>query len=351
MRGAPAASLPLVETHLHLEGSIPRRVLAPLAARAGRPLAPRVRRSGAALQRRRGFAAFLDAFVFCASLLRDRRDVEEAAGALLEDLRSEGIEWAEITFSPQVYLRRGIPLNEVLEGLSRARARARRGGGPGCGFIADGARLWGASWLEGIVEQILAFRDEGVVAIGLGGEETAAPARSFRRAIDQARRGGLGVVAHAGEGTTPRAVREVIDHLRPSRIAHGIAAAGDRALLDRIARRGIVLEVCPTSNVWTGAVRSIARHPIGRLLEAGVRVAIGSDDRTVFGTTLRSELRAVVEVTGVPEASIPDLMLNAVDGSFAPEALKRDLRRRIRREIGREAGGDETGGRSRRAAG
>src|SRR5262245_37212727 len=141
MGRAPAgAGLPLIETHLHLEGSIPLRILRPLAARAGRPLGGVARGPGAALQRRRGFGAFLDAFVFCGSLLRDRHDVESAATALLEDLRSEGVEWAEITFSPQVYLRRGVPLHEVLEGLSRARAAARRNGGPGCAFIADGAR-------------------------------------------------------------------------------------------------------------------------------------------------------------------------------------------------------------------
>src|SRR5258706_9343275 len=115
-------------------------------------------------------------------------------------------------------MRRGLPLTALVGGLARARSRALASGGPSIGFIADGARLWGPEWFEEIVDQLSAHRRDGVVAVGLGGEEGAAKAVLFGRAFDRARRAGLGTVAHAGEGTTPRQVREAIDHLEVTRI-------------------------------------------------------------------------------------------------------------------------------------
>jgi len=308
--------MPLVETHLHLEGSIPRRVLSRLARRAGAALPPGIPRPGHGLQRDRGFGRFLDAFVFCASLLRTRDDVEEAAFALLEDLRAEGVVYAEILFSPQVHLRRGMPIGSLLSALSAARRRAREAGGPESAFIADAGRLWGPAWFEEIIGQIAAANDGSVVAVGLGGDEAAAPARAFRRAFDAARAAQLGVVAHAGEGTSARSVREAIEELGVTRIGHGIAAASDPALMKVLSRRGICLEICPTSNVMTGAVRSLRAHPLRRLLDAGVPVALGSDDRSIFGTTLRGELNLAISTLGVGSNEVPGLLKAAAGATF-----------------------------------
>jgi len=323
--GVLSGAFPLVETHLHLEGSIPRRVLASLASRAGLRLPDRVPGPGRGLQRRRGFGPFLDAFVFSASLLRDARDFDAAAYALLEDLRIEGILYAEIYFSPQVHLRRGVPLTSIMRGLGDARRRARAEGGPEVGFIADGGRLWGPEWFEEIVEQVARHRGEGVVAVGIGGDEAAAPARVFRRGFERARKAGLGVVAHAGEGTSARNVAEVIDHLGVTRIGHGISAASDRRLLRRLADRGICLEICPTSNVMTGAASSFERHPLREILDAGVPVALGSDDRSIFGATLRGEIDLAVRRMGVPVAAIPGLLGNAARSAFTSGRWRRDF--------------------------
>lgn len=318
-----------METHLHLEGSIPPRVLGALASRHG-ALLPRGWLSWRApLQRRRGFEPFLEAFVASVRLLRTGRDVEEAATALLEDLAEEGIAWAEIIFSPQSYLRRGLSLGEVVAGLDRARRRAAAAGGPRVLFIADGGRLWGAAWMEELVDQVAAFRRRGIVGIGLGGDERVFPARRFRRAFERARRSGLRTVAHAGEGSSPRAVREVIDHLRPERIGHGIGAAGDPRLMRDLAEAGTVLEVCPTSNLMTGAAKSLEKHPLRRLLDSGVRVTLGSDDRTIFGTTLRGEYRAAVHGCGAPLEAVLGMLSHGVQGSFAPRPLKRRLLREM----------------------
>ncbi len=335
--------LPLVEIHLHLEGSIPRRVMARLARRAGRPLADRPGGRIRPLQEGRGFNAFLEAFVFCASLLRDRRAVSEAASALFADLAREGTAYAEITISPQVHLRRGLSFTELMAGLSEARLRAARRGGPEIAFVADGGRLWGPRWFEEMVREAIHFRRDGIVAVGLGGDETAYPTRAFARGFDLARTAGLGTVAHAGEGTSARSVREAVEILQVPRIGHGIAAARDPSLLAFLARRGTLLEICPTSNVMTRAVRSAEHHPLPRILESGVRVALGSDDRTIFGTTLRGEIDRAVREIGLPPGRIPHLMMNAARGAFAPERIKRELIKKIRSAFARGARRDAAG--------
>lgn len=319
---------PLVETHLHLEGSIPLRALRRLAARHGAAL-PRSFLRGGAIQRGRGFDAFMDSFVACVRLLRDRRDVREAATALFEDLSREGVEWAELAFSPQSHLRRGLPFHDLVMGLSEARQEAAARGGPAVALIADGGRLWGPGWLEEMADQAADYAGEGVVAMGLGGDERAFPARRFRRAFEIAARRGLRLVTHAGEGTPARCVREALEELNPERIGHGIGAASDRGLLEELAARGITLEICPTSNVMTSSVASAASHPLRRILEKGVRVTLGSDDRTIFGTTLRGEYRVAVEECGVPVGAVPRMIADGVRGSFAPAGVKRRLLRRL----------------------
>jgi aminodeoxyfutalosine deaminase len=217
-----------------------------------------------------------------------------------------------------------------MAGLVEARLRAARRGGPEITFVADGGRLWGPRWFEEMVREAIHFRREGIVAVGLGGDETAYPTRAFERGFDLARAGGLGTVAHAGEGTSSRSVREAVEILQVPRVGHGIAAARDPSLLAFLARRGTLLEICPTSNLMTRAVRSADHHPLRRIVESGVRVALGSDDRTIFGTTLRGEIDRAVREIGLPPEWIPRLMMNAVRGSFAPARIKRELIRKIR---------------------
>jgi aminodeoxyfutalosine deaminase len=266
--------------------------------------------------------------------------VEEAAFGLIEDLRREGIRYAEVIVSPQVHLRRGLSFPSLMAGLGRARRRASGAGWPALAFIADGGRLWGPAWFEEMVDQAVAFKPEGLVAIGLGGEESAAPARTFRRGFERARASGLGAVAHAGEGGDPGAVREVIDHLPVSRIGHGIAAAKDPRLLEELARRGTYLEICPTSNLMTRAVPDLRSHPLRKIVDAGVRVSLGSDDRTIFGTSLRAEISLALRELGLAPRMVPELVLNSIRGSYAASGLKRDLSARVR-EHGRRRGGSD----------
>jgi aminodeoxyfutalosine deaminase len=152
-----------------------------------------------------------------------------------------------------------------------------------------------------VVRLAVAHADRGVVGIGLGGDETARPAAAFDRAIRVARDGGLGFVPHAGESGGPAAVRDVLPYA-PERIRHGVGAARDPGLLAELAGRGIVLDVCLTSNARLGVVPSVAAHPLPALAAAGVRCTVNTDDPGIFDTDLSRE-HALAEGLGYPSAA------------------------------------------------
>ncbi|HVE65163.1 MAG TPA: adenosine deaminase, partial [Thermoanaerobaculia bacterium] len=178
-------------------------------------------------------------------------------------------------------------------------------------------------------------RLDSVAGFGLGGDETAVPASAFAGVYLRARALGLRTSVHAGEWGDVKSLTETLDALRPDRIDHGIAAADDPRLLERLAEEKTVLWVAPTSNVVTGAVGSLEDHPFARLLDAGVRVAIGADDPLFFGSTTAGEMNVVKDTFGFGERTMRLLAENAWHGAFCSEAERRsalaDLGARPRR--------------------
>ena len=144
------------------------------------------------------------------------------------------------------------------------------------------------------VRHSIAHAGRGIVGVGLGGSEGDYPAGLYARAFAQAKEGGLGSVPHAGEADGPDSVAAALDTLAADRIRHGIRAVEDPGLLRELADRGIVLDVCPTSNVRTGVVRSLAEHPLPELLAADVRCTVNTDDPAMFGSNLDTEFAAAL---------------------------------------------------------
>jgi adenosine deaminase len=287
------ATAPGVELHLHLEGAVSAAALVRLSSRAPAPIFPDL----ASVRDRRRLLGSPDAFFsFYRDVCRQIRsaaDYAAVAGALTARLVRERIRHAEVYVSPAVAEKLGLDWFEVraaLEGVFRAHEERRRGR---IVVLLDVVRHWGA----GSADRVLDLHEKDpwprVRGFGLGGEEAAFPARDFAGAFRRARRLGLMPVAHAGEWAGPDSVAETLERLRPVRIAHGIRAAENPALLRLLARRGIVCDVCPTSNLATGAVPEGAAHPVRALLAAGVAVSLSTDDPGLFGTTLRKEYRRV----------------------------------------------------------
>src|SRR6202142_3171817 len=286
-------ALPKAEVHLHLEGSIRPETALKLAARHGVTLTPE---EVAARYNFSNFSGFLDMFKWVTSFLRTPDDYALITRQLCEELVRQNVVYAEFTISAGVILRRMQNLEATVAAIREAAqsvpfARLRTA------FILDAARQFGPDPAKEVARWAGQLQKLGVVSFGMGGDELAYPTINFRPAFDLARQGGLHIVCHAGEIGGPDSVREAIELLGAERIGHGIAVMRDERLMDFVAARNIPLEVCPTSNLRTGALaRQLGRetagydqHPLASLYRRGLPVTLSSDDPAMFETTLNKE--------------------------------------------------------------
>ena len=312
----------LVDCHLHFEGSLPPEMLAVLARRAGHRFA-----DPALFEAERSKVidskGFLALYAQVCGLFRSPRDYGEAATAIARSLAEGGLSYAEIYVSPEVAARFGLDPRACLLEIDRAFREAETAGGIRCRILLDAVRHWGPESADRVLDLHEKTRLESVVGFGLGGDENSIPAAAFAGVYLRARALGLRTSVHAGEWGGAPSITESLDALRPDRIDHGIAAADDPHLLARLSEEATVLWVAPTSNVVTGAVGSLEEHPLARLLDAGVRVAIGADDPLFFNSTTAGELRAVEETFGFGERTMRALAENAWHGAFCSESERR----------------------------
>lgn len=309
----------LADCHLHFEGSLPPETLASLSRRAGHRFAdPGVFET----DRSRVVDArgFLDLYAEVCRLFRSPRDYGDAAAAIARSLSEGGLAYAEVYVSPEIAARFGLDPQACLAEIDRGFREAAADGATRCRILLDAVRQWGPESADRVLDLHERTRLDSVVGFGLGGDEAAVPAATFAGVYLRARALGLHTSVHAGEWSGVSSLVEALDALRPDRLDHGIAAVDDPHLLARLAEEGTVLWVAPTSNVRSGAVSSLEEHPLPRLLDAGVRVAIGADDPLFFRSTTARELRLVQETFGFGERTMRLLSENAWHGAFCSEA-------------------------------
>jgi aminodeoxyfutalosine deaminase len=319
--GSFIAGLPKAELHVHHVGSASPRIVAELAARhEGSSPVPADPERLAAYFEFRDFAHFIDVYLSVVDLIRDPEDVRLLTYEIGRELARQQVRYAELTVTPYSSVRRGIPSPAFCEAIEDARTGAARDFGVDLRWCFD---IPGEAGLESAEETLriaLEDRPEGLISFGLGGPEIGVPRPQFKPYFDKARAAGLHSVPHAGETTGPQTIWDAITELGAERIGHGIAAAQDERLMAHLAEHQIPLEVCPTSNLRTRAVASLAEHPIARLVEAGVPISVNSDDPPMFGTTLEGEYAAAAELLGLDRAGVAELARSAVRQSFlAPD--------------------------------
>jgi adenosine deaminase len=337
--------MPKAEIHVHLEGSVRPATLLELARRNGvRP--PAADEAGLReFFRFRDFPHFIEVYIAVCSCLRTPDDFATIVLELGEDAAAQNIRYLEIHFNPETNVRkRGLDFHQMLAGMNRGRAEARERWGVEMRWIADGVRDSETSpySVTQTVDWITALSaDDGVVALGLGGNEVGYPPTPFVRDFARARAAGLHTVAHAGETTGHATICDSLDFLGVERIGHGVRAIDNPVLVERLARDRVPLELCPTSNLCTGVVSSFADHPFPAFDEAGVPVTVNSDDPPLFGTTLTDEFLVLARHWGYDADGIQRIALNAVDAAFLSEEEKAQMRTefvdefaRLRQELG-----------------
>jgi aminodeoxyfutalosine deaminase len=287
------ASLPKAELHLHLEGSIQPATVCALTARYGVIITEDEVRQRYAY---RDFPEFIETFKWVTSFLREPEDYGFIVRDLAEHLLTERVVYTEVTLSVGVMLLRKQQPEANFEALLRATEPFERRG-LRIRWVFDAARQFGAEAAMEVVRSAKRCGSKAIVAFGIGGDELSVPTEAFQTVYEKAGETGLHRLMHAGEVGGPEKIREAIELLGAERIGHGIAAINDPDLMDLLAERQIPLEVCPGSNVKTGALAlqlgrnaaTIEEHPLPALLRHGIPIVLSTDDPAMFHTTLQME--------------------------------------------------------------
>jgi aminodeoxyfutalosine deaminase len=285
-------TFPKIELHVHLEGTVRAATLLEIARRNDYALPADTVEGLASLYDYRDFAHFIEVWILTTNALQKREDFRQVVVDYAAEAASHGAVYLEAIFSPAERVRRGVAWDDLFGGYCDGAEEARELHGVEIRLTPDIVRSFPLEDAERVVEHSARYRDRGVVGVGLGGLEADHPPEPFAPVFERVRSEGLGSVPHAGEVAGPASVRGALDALGADRIRHGFRAAEDPALVDELRDRGIVLDVCPVSNVRTGAVRSLEEHPLRELAAAGVRCSINTDDPAMFDTDLEREYRA-----------------------------------------------------------
>lgn len=318
--------LPKAEIHCHIEGAAPPALAAEQAAKYGVDTGSFLRDGSYVWS---DFAQFLVCYDRVAALFRTDVDYALLTETYLNELASVNTIYSEIIVSPDHGDRIGLGADAYLAGISEGIRLAKDKTGIEARIIVTGERHFGPDSVVAAAEYAAKSNNPLVTGFNMAGEERMGRVADYARAFDIARDAGLGLTIHAGEVCGAFSVSDALDLVRPSRIGHGVRAAEDPDLVARLADLGTVLEVCPGSNIALGVYPDFRSHPLKRLMEAGVRVCLNSDDPPFFGTSLANEYRIATDDLGFSLPEINGMTRTAVEAAFVDDETRQRLLMRL----------------------
>ncbi len=309
-------SLPKAEVHLHLEGAIELPTLSRLAAAHGLP------EPSPDLYGYTDFAGFLQAFKRVCEHLKNPQDYHLATLRMIERLKRDGVVYAEVFIAAGVMLWLGQSFEELFEGIEAGAQEGLARHNVQVRWILDATRQFGPEPAMQMAKLAARFHTRGVIAIGIGGDEKKAGPEQFKEVYEYARRHGLRLTAHAGEVAGPESMWGAIRELRAERLGHGVTAERDPDLVKHLAAAQTPVDICLSSNVRTGAVAGLDRHPLRRYFDAGILVSLSTDDPAMFETDLTREYLLAHQHFGFTREELARLAANSFHASFLSAAEK-----------------------------
>ena len=315
------AGLPKAELHMHIEGSIEPPLFIELARRNGVTIAWQTEEELRAAYEFSDLQAFLNLYYDGCRVLVHPQDFHEVTREYLRRAHHESVLRAELFLGPQGHTSRGIELTTILEGVLGAMDEAERVDGITSGLILVAQRHRSEEEALLLLDNAMPWSDR-LLGFGLGGAEQGHPPAKFTEFFRRCRERGFHVVAHAGEEGPAAYVREAVEILQVERIDHGNAAMQDESLLALLAERQLPLTLCPLSNLKLNVVKSIAAHPLKKMLDAGLCVTVNSDDPSFFGGYVNENYAVCQEALGLTRADLVALARNSVTSAFMPKAQR-----------------------------
>lgn len=320
-------SLPKIELHHHLEGAAPPAFVRDMARAKGLDVSGIFDDKGA--YQYRDFLQFLDVYEQATKPFKTPDDYALLTAIVLGEAAEAGVVYLESFLSPDFCGGRDlVAWREYLQAMGEAAAAAEALGITLRGIVTA-IRHFGPDAARETAACAVDTAGEFVVGFGLAGDENAGHPADFAYAFDMAREAGLHLTAHAGEWGGPQSVRDAINHLKVSRIGHGVQAIDDPALVRLLAETGVVLEVCPGSNVALGVYPSWAEHPIAKLRAAGVKVTVSTDDPPFFHTDMVREYDELATAFDWGEADFAALNKVALEAAFCDDHTRARIADRL----------------------
>ncbi len=324
--------LPKAELHRHLEGSLRLRSLFEIARAEQLTLpAPTAEHFRALVQVRQHepFTAenFLSKFRVLRLFYRSPEIIQRLTAEVVADAAADNIRYLELRFTPVALTRaRGFSLYEVMDWVTTSAHEAARQHGVVLGLIVSVNRHEPPGLAAEVAELAASFRTRGVVGLDLAGDESRYSAAPFAPIFREAQAAGLHITVHAGEWGPAANVVEAIESLHAERIGHGIRVLEDPNAVALARERGVVFEVCPTSNYQSGVVPTLREHPLPKMLAAGLRVTLNTDDPSISGIDLSHEFRLAHEAMGMTRDDLQQATLTALEAAFLSTARRAALR-------------------------
>jgi adenosine deaminase len=311
--------LPKAELHMHLEGSLEPELMFEIAQRNNITLSQHSVQEVRAAYQFNNLQDFLDIYYQAANVLQNEQDFYDLTWAYLKRCHAETVLHTEPFFDPQTHTDRGIPMQVIIEGISRALRDGEQQLGISSHLIMCFLRHLSEEAAMETLQQAEPYL-EHITAVGLDSSERDNPPRKFQRVFEQARSLGLLGVAHAGEEGPADYIWQALDELQVKRIDHGVACSQDQKLMDRLKADGIPLTVCPLSNTRLKVFNHMSEHNVLELLRHGLRISINSDDPAYFGGYVSENYYALYEHLGMSKDEAIQLARNSFATSFLPES-------------------------------
>lgn len=321
-------SLPKVELHLHLEGAAPPGFIRGLAAKKKIDISGIFDEQGDYSYR--DFGDFLRVYEAATEVLKTPEDYHRLTLAVLEESAASGVIYSETFLSPDFCGGRDLSAwREFLHAIREAAELAEKRDGIVLRGIVTPIRHFGPEKAKEVARCAAETAGDWIVGFGLAGDEKVGKPKDFAWSFDAAREAGLRMTCHAGEWGGPDSVRDAIRDLGVERIGHGVRAIEDLALVDEIAEKGIVLEVCPGSNVALGLYKTLRAHPIHALRERGVKVTVSTDDPPFFHTTMEREYQKLAEAFDWDEGVFDEIAKTSAKAAFCDEGTRDKILKKL----------------------
>ncbi|MBB4122112.1 adenosine deaminase [Martelella radicis] len=318
---------PKAELHCHIEGATPPALAARLATKYGIDLSAWLRDGRYVWH---DFSSFIACYAAIANVFRAEEDFADLAETYLGELAADGAIYSELFVSPEQGLAAGLSRDAYMRAITAGIEAAKAKTGIECRMVMIGERHMGPEQVEGAARYAVSCGFPLLTGFNMAGDERMGRVADYARAFDIARDGGLKLTIHAGEVCGPGSVRDALDEVRPDRIGHGVRAVEDPELVRRLADEGVVLEVCPGSNVALSVYPDFRAHPLRRLVDAGVRVTLNSDDPPFFGTSLAREYEIAESELGFSPEETARMTETAIAAAFVDEETRARLFARLR---------------------